>query len=450
MASNSWQSANLLWQVGKDTDIGGGRENQDDYFIFEKKEHNLCVICILDGHGRDVGKTASNAGRKFMVDYFEAHMNDLMTKPYETLVEVFKGAHEHIKVAFRQKLTEQGFEVQDAPEGYLLKRKRGGSNWACVHGGTSCSLLAIVGSNMYIANVGDSSGLLCSVVPNLDPSSMKHLGDSALQALKPLGPPEPGASPTSTLLSTPTITPTSSLDMSVTDSLVLTAEHSPEAPSEFLRFRATRPSPTDPQYPEILILYDSPSHDKSQCPPVFELNGSGVPTVTGRGKYYKNVRQEWASLVSTPPTARFQDALAFTRSLGDFHLHTYGVSNLPEIQILNISTILEAMSVGSVPIPTPTGSVVSPMLSVVLASDGVWDNFLYPDVTKFVIDPSCIGAVIQDTQGAQRVASSFMQRNMTRSRSNFGSQADNATVVVMYLCSTAQPAFPVEGFGKSP
>lgn len=40
--------------------------------------------------------------------------------------------------------------------------------------------------------------------------------------------------------------------------------------------------------------------------------------------YFKNVRKEWASLVSTPPYAQFQDALAFTRSLGDLHLHLYG------------------------------------------------------------------------------------------------------------------------------
>ena len=40
--------------------------------------------------------------------------------------------------------------------------------------------------------------------------------------------------------------------------------------------------------------------------------------------YYKNVRKEWASLVSAPSTACFPDALAFTRSLGDLHLQTYG------------------------------------------------------------------------------------------------------------------------------
>jgi hypothetical protein len=53
-----------------------------------------------------------------------------------------------------------------------------------------------------------------------------------------------------------------------------------------------------------------------------------------RGKYYKNVRSEWASLVATPPHALFQDALAFTRSLGDLHLQTYGVSFLPEVGLV--------------------------------------------------------------------------------------------------------------------
>lgn len=48
--------------------------------------------------------------------------------------------------------------------------------------------------------------------------------------------------------------------------------------------------------------------------------------------YYKNVRKEWASLVSTPASARFQDALAFTRSLGDLHLHTYGTTKETDIQ----------------------------------------------------------------------------------------------------------------------
>ena len=91
--------------------------------------------------------------------------------------------------------------------------------------------------------------------------------------------------------------------------------------------------------------------------------------------------------------------------------------------MLDLSVIFESLST----------ELSAPILSIVLASDGVWDNFIYPDVTKFVMDASCVDVIKQNPLGAQRVASSFMERNMNRSRCNFGSQADNATVIVMYL-----------------
>jgi hypothetical protein len=56
------------------------------------------------------------------------------------------------------------------------------------------------------------------------------------------------------------------------------------------------------------------------------------------------------------------------------------------------------------------------LLCIVLATDGVWDNWTYEDVTKFVIDPSCLGAVMSSSEGAQRVAKSFMQRNAVYSK----------------------------------
>ena len=75
----------------------------------------------------------------------------------------------------------------------------------------------------------------------------------------------------------------------------------------------------------LQVVYDASQQDKSRCPPVFEVDpSSGAPCLTNRGSYYKNVRREWASLVAAPPSAKFQDALAFTRSIGDFHLHIYG------------------------------------------------------------------------------------------------------------------------------
>jgi serine/threonine protein phosphatase PrpC len=73
------------------------------------------------------------------------------------------------------------------------------------------------------------------------------------------------------------------------------------------------------------------------------------------------------------------------------------------------------------------------MLCVVLATDGVWDNWLYADVSRFVLDATCLKAVSEGDDGAQRVALSFMQRNAHFSKKNFGRSADNATGIVMYL-----------------
>lgn len=75
----------------------------------------------------------------------------------------------------------------------------------------------------------------------------------------------------------------------------------------------------------------------------------------------------------------------------------------------------------------------SSTICVVLATDGVWDNWLYEDVTRFVMDSSCLGAIAKAADGARRVTMSFMQRNAIYSKRNFGNQADNATGIVMYL-----------------
>jgi len=136
-------------------------------------------------------------------------------------------------------------------------------------------------------------------------------------------------------------------------SYLVTADHSPEAPTEFERLRRTRPQNTNTNtvlVPELLMVYDSPSgaHSKASCPPIFDVNKqdpTAPPRITNNGKYYKNVRSEWASLVTTPPSARFQDALAFTRSLGDLHLQSFGVTFLPEIFEVDLDALL----------PLPTG-----------------------------------------------------------------------------------------------
>lgn len=104
-----------------------------------------------------------------------------------------------------------------------------------------------------------------------------------------------------------------------------------------------------------------------------------------------------------------------------------GVTHRPEVQSIELEPIFQRLQNGQL------GDAPLPLVSVVICSDGVWDNWTYEDVTKFVLDPSCMNAVACGADGGRRVTASFMQRNSIYAKRNFGSQADNATGIVIYL-----------------
>ena len=168
----------------------------------------------------------------------------------------------------------------------------------------------------------------------------------------------------------------------------VSADHSPESMDEFRRMHAFRPHRVSPHQPELLFVYDTLSPSKLACPAIFGVDPhSGRAAKTERGSYYKNVRCEWATLVATPPHAPFQDALAFTRSLGDFHLQTYGVSHKPEVWWVDLTapaattqTSSSLSSAGGDASPGggggggagPLTPLVPHPIALVLASDGIW------------------------------------------------------------------------------
>lgn len=443
---------NLRYQVGSGTDIGGGRENQDESFVWINKDANLIVLGVLDGHGREVGKIAAQAGKQRIVQYLDTDFPYLLSNPTEFLIRAHELAHEHIRSTFQIELEKQGYQVQLTEEGYLMKRRTTADYWSCVHGGTSCSLVALVGNALYIANVGDSTAVLCSAHPVLQKQMVRFEADAAMIPIV-------GSSAPSNLEHGSAVTlPGGSLvrDSAVMDAnqspstgskvLVLSAEHSPESPYEFDRLRRYRPRDGDDSNPALFVVYDSPSHDKSHCQPVFDPSQGPLLQPSQRGSYYKNVRKEWASLVSTPLSAKFQDALAFTRSLGDLHLHTYGVTNLPEVHKVELAPVFQALThytdqevnddnsnSEQVSGPTPVQQIANATICVVVATDGVWDNWLYEDVARFVMDASCLNATATHAEGAQKVVTSFMIRNSQFSKKHFGTQADNATGIALYL-----------------
>lgn len=505
----------MKWQVSGNTDIGGSNENQDEMFIWEKKEAGICVIGVLDGHGREVGKLAAVSAKCFLVNYFEKYFSELLTIPYECLVRAHIEAHIHIKEAFKSSLQHKGWEVLEYKD-YLLKRRAinpcsntgsgnvgtPSSGWQCVHGGTSCSLIAVVGEHVYTANIGDSSATLCvancGIVPPdaqgvsgglmvtpvlLSPSTdlifvgdsdchsvrNKDMSDSTSMSSSSLSACTDVESVNSSICSmarsdsqvnvhfsgnaligstthsssvgsfTELTSLTSSvftavqqhadsvapprlcgkmeealrkhragvgMQMSSSDgvrtnqclgvaTLVVTAEHSPESPAEYLRLCAARSedlhythppvsntsnncsSMTDVTFgpmetlpvPELLVVYDESNvQDKGKCPRIFSLDQQTQQlAITNNGRYYKNVRKEWASLVATPPAAKFHDALAFTRSLGDFHLHTYGVSQYPEVQCVDLGAVMRRHKVNN----------MIPIACVVLASGTLFPIILF-------------------------------------------------------------------------
>jgi serine/threonine protein phosphatase PrpC len=410
----------------------------------------------------------------------------LRLNPKSTLDAAFATAHKAIESHFAQSYESQGWIVTRAPEGYLLRSKPGSSgNPLCVHGGTTATVLIVLdGRRLVVSNVGDSTAIIAGLgiagmlrpieewVPSsagspikvdLPPSQISPAtgGAGATAAMLPPIPALPvacnavaGAPPTSTCLYSPP-QPLKSKSYNPVPSEVsssymeLSADHSPESHTEFARMHAYRPCPSGtPNKPELLFVYDTFTASKLQCPPIFDFPASSSasdpassgssPVKTERGSYYKNVRCEWATLVATPPHAPFQDALAFTRSLGDLHLQTYGVSHTPESWWMDLLTPLESSSSSSASSSSSEGRpLVSHPTAIVLASDGLWDNWKFEEVAAFALTPDRV-AKVHSTGSALGPAAELMDENIRRGHANFGNSADNMSALVLYI-------FPGEG-----
>ena len=395
-------------QISHATDIGGGRENQDDFFIFQKPEEKITVVAILDGHGIEHGKLASGSARDFLTTYFETNYLLLKTNPYETLVNAYSGTHNHLKEWFTQSLTNNNYKVMESKEGYLLKRYTDNQPWQSLRGGTTCTIIAIIDKMVYCSNVGDSTATLCSKVPIFNPEKqLTYLGDSA--------------TPSSTPFTQPVSTSAESTALSTT--MEINANHSPDNPSEFCRLRQFQQRLGNPLHPASHLVYDSKLNDKVRCSPIFTVDASGNPTITNNGTYCKNVRHEYATLLTTPSTARFSESLAFTRSVGDFYMQTYGVTYCPEIHSIDLDTLFDDLD-------KKQQQQQQTPLCLVVASDGVWDNWIFEDVTDYVLSDD----VVESSNKKEKTAAELLiQQNDIYARANFGNNSDNATAIIVYL-----------------
>lgn len=389
-------------KTGEATDIGGGHVNQDKSFCCKVGENNEhLVIGVFDGHGRELGELAAVTANEFFqtelrkLDVIE----DLRENPKKTFCKLFEIAHEKIKEVFKQTVEEDDeWNIYESNEGYLVKQSRHPIQTANgfyqqfeinVHGGTTATLAVILNSErLLIANVGDSTALFGGV---------NSKGKVLYQELS--------------------------------------AEHSPESLSEYERVKAKCHKGKNLMENDMLtmrFIYDiieksNVPAPKYCCPQIFSVDHSnGVCRKTSlMGTYYKNVRSEWASLVTTPPTAKFQDALAFTRSLGDFHLHVYGVIHEPEVREYSLEALHNEATENQ-----ESNNTASVLL---VCTDGVWDNWKYEDIIRYVLTSKNLKNTITESSNAQDITEDLMAANLTLAKKYFGNQADNMTSIVSII-----------------
>ena len=383
------QKTRLNLQIGQDTDIGGSahKPNQDRKFMIPFVEHDGCLIGVADGHGVR-GEDVADLCEKMTNALIKDKMSDLLENPVAFLENAFECIHEEIVNEFK--------------------------GLRC---GTTFSLIIVLGKKMWIANVGDSTGILCAKHPVFKHSHLRLEKDVAI----------------------PDKVVTASEIVESTSYLILTSEgHSPENPEEYVRMRNFKCSEQDPNQAELMCIYDKSGRAKTMCPPVFNISEDGVPTVAAvDGYYYKNVRKEKAVYVSN---RNGDNVLASTRALGDYNLNILGVSHKPEIQSLDLVPVFEELKAAITAGTGATEENPDPLtVCVVLCSDGVWDNWIFDHVQKFVMDKSCLSALEKDKErGAQRVCKSFMLRNQAFANKNFGRNSDNASGIVMYITETKE------------
>jgi len=367
-------------QFGSDTDIGGGSQNQDTFLIFSRPSEKIYVFAMIDGHGTELGSVAANTVRSCILDYMTNHFLEMKNNPVQTLNNIFVLSHNSIKDAFKAELIRRKCAFTETSDGYFVKN---GLLILDITGGATCSIIVIVDDIIYIANVGDSSGVLFSNISCLNQQrDVHHVHDFAFpEGIKELH-----------------------TNDDSTNMLFLTADHSPCNMDEIKRINKNPPEK------RVVLMYDKTNI-------IFEPSNKNT---THPGGYYKNVRKEYGIVAMTPLSEPNRIGLSMTRALGDFKLNCFGISHLPEVRCIKLGDIMESHS-----------SLMP--LCIVLATDGVWDNWKFEDVKDCVMNESCLKDITESSNGAQIATETFMEINNSYGEKNFGTSADNATCILIYI-----------------
>jgi serine/threonine protein phosphatase PrpC len=448
-------------------------QNQDAFFLLHDAANEAMVLGVFDGHGRETGKDAALTAKAFFEAQFRsftpAQYAQLEADPHGVFTQLFRSCHGMIKSVFRGIYEQRGYRVLEI-DGSLVRKDRDDDDddddGICIRGGTCATVTVLLhgGRTILTANVGDSAALLGAREPMLSPNDVRTRTHAQTRNGVGIN------IPSKTTQATPTTTTPDGLTLRFRDeikkeSVVLTGNHSADCESEFLRVR--RHSFGSPEA-QVQFVYDcshpSPTHSRStrkQRSPIFNVSQRGLVHHNMVGDYYKNVRDEWATIVTTPVEAPFPDSLAFTRSLGDFHMHAYGVCDEPTVQEISLDAVLAGRAKRSPTATSPDKEEAKESeveFFLVVASDGVWDNWKYEELLAFLVEHNSMAGSDREEPSPHsfrlwpsrpeptaaskqpehnhhqnridRLVTDLMEANIRRADHIFGDQADNMTAIV--------------------
>jgi serine/threonine protein phosphatase PrpC len=383
-SSNVEQNIPIINLSGS-TDIGGGNDNQDQYSIlyFEFNGHTIRILIILDGHGSRNGRFIAEIAKTFLEKYFSENILLLLENTHECLNTAYSLTNEEIRKSLKEKTIKENRIVEEV-DGYLTSGYNINSQ-SFISGGTTCTIAVIIDNiHMYVSNVGDSDAIIFTT-SNISSKVITDVKDDALnfQIIK---------------------------DENISNIHIITGNHSAENINEFDRVRKNFTPPYlifeyDKLYPKGYVdIYEKNVDDDNYH-------------ITGKGNYVKNIRNEYGSIVTSPRSAPFDSSLSMTRSLGDFYLQKYGVTFIPSIKYINLNEIFEK----------------SPIFSILIASDGVWDNWTYETISNFILNEDYLNRINNNEDISQEVCNSLIAKNDEFGRKNFGISRDNATAILLYL-----------------
>jgi serine/threonine protein phosphatase PrpC len=168
--------SNLSVKISGRSDIGGQKYNQDAYWIYNNLSYGIYVIGVLDGHDKDTGKIVADTAKNFAESFTLTNIELAKSNPIKFLELIFEGTQCIIKDTLCNLWREKFFEIKEE-SGFILKKRSDYTSWEIIRGGATKSMCMIVGNKMYIANVGDSSGILYSSLPVLKKSFIKYEKD---------------------------------------------------------------------------------------------------------------------------------------------------------------------------------------------------------------------------------------------------------------------------------